>query len=397
MQGGVGAYTSELAHALVDLGVQASVLTSRPSGIAPVPSHHVPVYPLVQRWDWSIWPTIYAKAAEVGADWIHVQYQTAAFGMNPAINFAPLWWRRKRSQGQPTPSIAWTYHDLLVPYLFPKAGDTLRRWVTEWPATRCDFTVVTNEGDRFQLARKGSSIPRLQSIPIGSNIEGVRLSEEERQQRRIMRGYKKADLVLAYFGFLNRSKGGKALIQTLHRLAQQQQDLGNVYLLMIGERVGASDVTNYAYLQEVEALIAELGLTAHVQWTGHQPQAEVSADLNACDVLVMPYADGASLRRGTLMAGLANGCAIVTTTPQAPLPELVDGEDLCYVAYEPPEKGTQGSTVIALAEAVRRLVSQPELMARLRVNAYRKSQLFSWQTIAQQHLDGYHEGISTEH
>ncbi|MEZ4558873.1 MAG: hypothetical protein R2854_20975 [Caldilineaceae bacterium] len=46
----------------------------------------------------------------------------------------------------------------------------------------------------------------------------------------------------------------------------------------------------------------------------------------------MPYEDGASLRRGTLMAGLVNGCAIVTTTPQAPLPELAMERDVMYVA-----------------------------------------------------------------
>ena len=94
---------------------------------------------------------------------------------------------------------------------------------------------------------------------------------------------------------------------------------------MIGERVGASDATNFSYLQRVEAAIAEHGLNGRVQWTGHQLDEEVAADFNAIDVLVMPYEDGMSMRRSTLTAALANGCAIVTTHPQAPTPELVAG------------------------------------------------------------------------
>ena len=149
---------------------------------------------------------------------------------------------------------------------------------------------------------------------------------------------------------------------------------------MIGEKVGASDATNFAYLQEVEALIDELGLARCVCWTGHQPDAEVAADLNACDVLVMPYEDGASLRRGTLMAGLANGCAIVTTTPQDPLPDLQDGRDLLYA---PP------GDAAALAAAVLRIAADPDLAGLLRRNARERSALFSWAAIARRHLELY--------
>ena len=168
-------------------------------------------------------------------------------------------------------------------------------------------------------------------------------------------------------------------MQTLRRLADEYP---GVQLLMIGERVGASDPTNFAYLQEVEALIADLGLSARVRWTGRQDESAVGADLNACDVLLMPYADGASLRRGTLMAGLANGCAIVTTTPQAPLPELVDGRDLLYAA---PEDDA------AMAQLVSRILKNPQLAARLRKNARTAGDLFRWDAIAKQHLHLYCE------
>jgi glycosyltransferase involved in cell wall biosynthesis len=370
MPGGVGAYTQELAKALRCLGAQVTVLTAQAAADSSVAAKcaGVRVLPVVQRWDWGLWPLAANLAAEARCDWLHVQYQTAAFGMHPAINLAPPRWQRKGFR------VAWTYHDLLPPYLFPKAGRRLRSWVTKRPAETADLVVVTNEVDRLQVAERDIAAVR---IPIGSNIAGRRLSPAERDDWRRQAGYSAADHVLAYFGFLNRSKGGLTLIRAFHRLVQQRPDL---HLLMIGEQVGASDASNDAYWQEVQALIAALGLGARVHWTGNLPDAEVAAALNACDILLMPYTDGASLRRGTLMAGLANGCAIVTTTPQAPLPELQDGRDLIYA---PPEDE------VALAIAVLRLLEDPGLRASLGEHARAASAQFAWDAIARNHLEQY--------
>ncbi|MBK8047978.1 MAG: glycosyltransferase family 4 protein [Anaerolineales bacterium] len=370
MPGGVGAYTQELAKALIASNLQVSVLTSERAASqgAAATLSQIRVMPSIRRWDWSAWGVIANLARTLDVDWLHVQYQTAAYAMHPAINFAPWWWRRQGLQ------VAWTYHDLRVPYLFPKAGHAARTWVTTRAAHDANLVIVTNEADRRALAGQEEYAVR---IPIGSNIQGVTLSTAERLARRRLRGYSESELVVAYFGFLNRSKGGLMLIRTLQRLAQARP---NVHLLMIGEQVGASDATNYAYLQEVKQLIHTCHLDQRVQWTGHQEDAEVAADLNACDVLLMPYTDGASLRRGTLMAGLANGCAIVTTTPEEPLPELVDARDLLYIT---PEDDA------AAAGAVLRIAQDPQLAEQLRSNARTKSLEFSWQSIATQHVAEY--------
>ncbi|MBI1293814.1 glycosyltransferase [bacterium] len=368
MTGGVGAYTAELGKALQALGIEVSVFTSKMAEAGENSPVYPQSYPQVYRWGWREVGKITDVARKIGADWLHVQYQTAAFHMHPAINFAPIFWTRRGLR------VAWTYHDLLVPYLFPKAGAWLRRWVTERPAHTADLTIVTNEGDFQQLRGRVSS---LRKIPIGSNIQGQFLDGVDRQRRRMQRGYDASSLVIAYFGFLNRSKGGLTLIDTLDLLVRQGY---NAHLLMIGERVGASDTTNDAYLRTVEARISQLGLGERVKWTGHQPDSEVSADLNAADVLLMPYTDGVSLRRGTLMAGLANGCAIVTTMPQSPLTELVDGRDLLLVPPEDPSSA---------AAAVARIVTEDGLALLLRANARQAAQQFSWQVIAQEHYDLY--------
>ena len=376
MRGGVGAYTAELAHALTNAGVRVSVVTTQQAQMPLYQPTPVVIYPVIGRWGARIWQQIPHLAQQIGATWLHVQYQTAAFAMNPAINLAPNQWQRYAKRHMYPLQVAWTYHDLLLPYLFPKAGTRLRRWVTLRPAQTSQLVIATNEGDYQELAAATGPATRLK-IPIGSNIQIHESAPELRATGSNRRAYHDQPLLLGYFGFLNRSKGGLTLVRTLHTLVDQGYD---AHLLMIGEKIGTSDPTNYAYLQEVEALIQQLGLVERVQWTGHLSDAEVSYALQRVDVLLMPYVDGASLRRGTLMAGLAHGCAIVTTTPQSPLPELVDGRDLFYVPPEAPELA---------ANAVLRLANEPDLRQALQASARRQSQLFTWSTIANQHLRAY--------
>ena len=369
MLGGVGRFTAELARALQAQGAQIAVLTDKQVP----PSREGDAARVLARtgdWGWRLLADIPACAREIGADWVHVQYQTAAYGMHAAINSLPYILRRQGLRA------AWTYHDLRVPYLFPKAGARLRHWVTRLPLRAADAVVVTNQSD-WESVRRQTRPGQLHRIPIGSDIESRQFSEAERSQRRAERGYGGHQLVLGYFGFLNASKGGLTLVETLAALVQDGRD---THLLMIGERVGASDETNFSYLQRVEASIAERGLDRRVQWTGHQSDAEVAADFNAIDVLVMPYEDGMSLRRSTLTAALANGCAIVTTHPQAPTPELTPDTDLLLVPPQDPA---------ATAVAVTRIVEEAGLAQNLRANARRAARQFHWDVIAARHLEIY--------
>lgn len=212
MRGGVGAYTAELAQALASAGVRVSVVTTQQAQTPVYQATPVMIYPVMGRWGWRIWRRIPQLAQQIGATWLHVQYQTAAFAMNPAINLAPAQWRRQAQRNNYPLQIAWTYHDLLVPYLFPKAGAHLRHWVTLQPARSSHLVIATNEGDYRALAAS-TSPATLQKIPIGSNIQGHESTLAERAAGRTGRGYRAQSLVIGYFGFLNRSKGGLTLVR----------------------------------------------------------------------------------------------------------------------------------------------------------------------------------------
>jgi len=181
-------------------------------------------------------------------------------------------------------------------------------------------------------------------------------------------GYPRVKLAI-YFGFL-REKGGETLLRALAELLQRKYP---VRLLMVGGQVGASDPTNIAYLQRVQALADQWGLTQHILWTGFTQPEQVSANLMAADIGVLPYRDGAAFRRGSFMAALAHGLPIVSTQPRASIPALIDGQNILLV---PPDDAA------AVATAIERVIESPELRTRLAHGAAELAKGFAWDTIA---------------
>jgi glycosyltransferase involved in cell wall biosynthesis len=357
-------------------------------------------------WGWRCWPVVIAALDELRPDILHIQYQTGAYGMHPAINLLP--WRLRHMPGRPR--IAVTAHDLLPPYLFPKAGP-LRGWVTRRLLADAEAVVVTNENDFVEVMRLGMSdwrleaarqslISNLQSpvlIPIGSNIPVAPPPGYERAAWRGRLGLAADDILIGYFGLISRSKGLDVLLDALARLPERFR------LLVIG---GAATLPeDRAYAAEIERQLDERRLRGRVIFTGHCAEAEVSAHMLAADMAALPFADGASFRRGSLLATLAHGVPTVTTIDdRRPTTDdragslairgrwsvvggrLVDSENVLLV---PP--GDAG----ALAAALERLAEDAALRERLGTGGRALATQFSWERIAEQHEALYRDLIAT--
>jgi glycosyltransferase involved in cell wall biosynthesis len=363
MQGGVGDYTREIGLALCELGCQVHVATSNQAG--PVPG--LAVHAVVEGWSWGCWSTLLDLVGRYQPDVVHIQYQAAAYAMHPAINFLP---RRLAGRGESRPKSVVTFHDLKVPYLFPKAG-RLRRWVVDELARRSDAAITTNREDFERLVQDLGSTPAL--IPIGSNIEPRLPEGYDRDAWRARWGAGPGDLLLCTFGFVHQRKGVDTLLHALGLLADGPAGPPNPQLLMIGGQTGASDPTNVAYLERMRALIKDMGLADRVQWTGYIPSEEVTASFHAADLCVLPYRDGASFLHGTFHAALAHGVPILTTQPRVSLPELVDGGNIALVPPDRPQ---------ILAEAIVELADAPDLRRTLAEGAKSLSAQFGWDRIA---------------
>jgi glycosyltransferase involved in cell wall biosynthesis len=377
--GGVGDYTRRLGQALMQLGAQdrsvnvATVQAGRLCLLDPAERRPPrPLRPAVRHrpWGWSSWREVIAALDVVQPRIVHIQYQTGAYGMHPAINFLP--WRLRALD--PRPRICVTFHDLLEPYLFPKAG-RLRRYVNLRLARDCDGIVCTNAADAETLGRLVSTA--CCRIPIGSNILRLPSANYARADWRHRHSLDPASFLIVFFGLMSASKGLDILLAALDRLPL---DLN--WRLVI---VGGSAHTTYdqRYAARVRRQIERAAWAGRVIITGDVPEQDVSGWLLAADAVALPFRDGASYRRGSLLAALSHGCAIISTTPLAARgdePVIEAGRHLLAVA--------PGDSR-ALAEAIRRLAAEPKLAATLGSNAQQLAEHFAWEEIARRHLALY--------
>jgi glycosyltransferase involved in cell wall biosynthesis len=180
--------------------------------------------------------------------------------------------------------VAAAVHRAMVVALFQAAS---RIWVT-----------IPAWEERIRPWLLGRAVP-VAWLPVPSNICPVDAPAEVARIR--ARALGSAPLLVGHFGTFGRATD-EPLLGALARVLRTGSD---VAVLLIG--------------RDGEAFRARLcarepGGAARVHATGALDEQGVSRALQACDVMIQPYIDGASSRRGTLMAALGHGLPTVTTT-----------------------------------------------------------------------------------
>lgn len=383
--GGVGDYTRQLGLALAERVDDVAVWTIRGGAllaIDPCDSQMggAPIAPA--SWGWACWRALRAGVERFRPEVLHVQYQTGAYQMHPAINLVPGLMRMQR---QPAQAVV-TMHDLLMPYLFPKAGP-LRALVTRRLMEDCAALVVTNREDALALTGVGDAgdlLPRFvgrvarapQLIPIGSNIAPDPPPGYDRAAWRARLGVGPGETLVAFFGLISPTKGLDLLLR-----AFEQLPAGYRLVVVGGESPAQQD---RAFAEQMRALVHAPQLAGRVVVTGQLPAPEVSAHLLAADMAALPYSDGATFRRGSLLAALVHGVPVVTTSApgrSASLdPALIHGENILLI---PP--GDAG----ALRAALEDLAVAPTLRERLGAGGQRLAAQFGWGAIADRHVELY--------
>jgi glycosyltransferase involved in cell wall biosynthesis len=220
--------------------------------------------------------------------------------------------------------------------------------------------VTITAGLAEELRRRFGAREQLAVIPDGVRLkpdEGVRLEPDPATS--VASGVSRT-IVVGYAGHLYPWKGVDVL---LHALAQASDARG----LIVGGHEREPD------LARMRTLASTLGLGDRITFTGQIPPADVPARLDEADVLVIPNTPSAISTHATsplkLFEYMAAGRAIVASDLPSIREVLTHGKTALLV--------TPGDAT-ALADAIRRLGSDPSLRARLGAAARADVEEYSW-------------------
>jgi len=229
-----------------------------------------------------------------------VQYVPHAFGQKAMNVPFCLWLFTQRHRRD----ITVMFHEVASP------------WVKNGKVLRHNFLAAANRAMSFLLVHSARrlcvSIPgwegmlqpfgthrRIEWMPVPSNlpqfVDGARVSV---LRRRLLSGGQR--YLIGHFGTFGGhiSSGLRVAIPEILALES------GASILLVGR--GGSEFASELQRRHIHTV-------GRVIATGQVEAEAVSEYLSACDLLVQPYSDGISSRRGSAMAGLACGVPIVTT------------------------------------------------------------------------------------
>jgi glycosyltransferase involved in cell wall biosynthesis len=364
MRGGISDYTACLAHAMGNAGWEPWVLTHGAAQANPDPR----VLSRITKWDWSLAGSVRQAITDSSADIVHIQYQTGAFAMHPAINLLPFALKRSR----PEIPVVTTLHDLRKPYLFPKAG-VIRRWANRALAFGSARIVVTNRDDYRQLKRFPRLAQRTEIIPLGGSLPEASVTEPASVRREL--GIAEQGCAIGFFGFVTPDKGLDILIDALESLPALHP-----HLVIVGGELADTDLASSSYAQHIRQRLNDTPVP--VIMTGHLDARAAADTLAVLDLIVLPFRSGATLRSSSLIAAIRTGIAVVTTAPRGhdSLHPLKGGESI--------ELAPAGD-VQALAREIRSLLVDTARRKRLADRGKVDGTAFDLNAMASRHVGFY--------
>ncbi len=197
-------------------------------------------------------------------------------------------------------------------------------------------------------------------IPIGSNILPAKYYEKRDDS---------SQPIISFFGMLYPGKGLSLILNVLQELKKR----GHSFRFKF---VGGGMLGLKSYEDHFQKDIAGRGIQDTVEHLGLLPAEDVSGWIQASRFLFLPYDSGLSDRRGSFMAAITHGKAVLTSVPAVEMPFLKPGENALW----PENPGFD--SYVSLAE---RLLLDDELLREIEQGAEKLARQFSWEQIAQDH------------
>jgi glycosyltransferase involved in cell wall biosynthesis len=239
-----------------------------------------------------------------------------------------------------------TLHEYSAMPLLQRASTHLFRWTA-------DQLLFTTETEQMRYGRSGVT---QRVIHIGSNVPAAS-SDLPRTP------------TILYFGQIRPEKG----IEEFLELARRSLQLTRPFKFQI---IGSVPLRRADYYQAVRATSVP-----EVEWLIDLPFEQIAQRMAASLAAYLPFPDGASNRRGSLLAALTNGLPAITKVGTATPHDMIGA---LLPANNPGE---------ALAH-IERLYVSPAEAHTLGCAGRTYAQKFSWTEIARQHEQVYNQTLS---
>jgi glycosyltransferase involved in cell wall biosynthesis len=320
---GVADYTGRLILALEKIGIKVHLLTQ----------NHWSLFDIRQ---------LIREIRRLQPDVIHIQYPAAAYGKSLAPQMLTLW------AATHCPVVI-TIHEFSQVHL-------LRR-IAILPFSFARYLIFTNPFELTSLAkwvfwaRKKSSV-----LPLGSSIP----FEARALDANSMQG--------VYFGLIRENKG----LEEFLALAQLCLQTSQPYQFLVLGSVQAGSEEYYEQLRK-----KFVGLS-NLDWELDLPAKTIARYLSSSGFAYLPFPDGASERRTSLLAALGN-CLPVLTTKGLHTPSTLN-EVVEFVSS--PEDALK---------MLNKWRGNPSRREKLQSRATEYIQRFNWDYIARSHLEIYEQ------
>jgi len=359
---GIGDYTAKLVNSFNKDNLEVSLITSKDEAIRKniEKNNNFRILPIIKKWNIFALIAILRLIKNERFDIIHLQFPSTKYRRTVSLCFLPFF---IRMFFRDTKTVI-TLHEFSISYPINK----LRQILLSLGSHK---VVVTDRNELSQLRKfMVNGTKKIVFIPIGSNIEVYEYSPKEKESFLKKSGIHGQAKIITFFGFVHPNKGIEYLLKSIRKVI----DNGIPVQLVV---IAQLDFANNAYHNKLKKLMDSLRINESIFITGYTAEQEVSRFLSFSDICVLPFCDGVTLRRGTLIAALAHGKPVVATKSNRYIPfQLRDKENIYFIPV---------NDVKGLAKAIELLCAENELREKIAAGASLLAKEFSWDKIARAH------------
>lgn len=358
-QCGIGTFTQNLAHAMLDHGQGINEILIFALNEHDQQYSYPPEVKLCIRQEQQ---TDYLEAANFinlsGADACILEHEFGIFGGQSGVYILPLLHRLN------IPLITTLHTILEIPSYNEKA-------ILKEICKMSDRVVVMSQ-KAIHLLMEIYEVPKEKIVLIEHGVPDIRFDKEQTRTEFKINQKK----LLLTFGFIGRNKGIETVIKALPQVIEKHPEV--LYIVLGKTHPNVLRHSGEEYRTYLQVLIKTLKLNEHVLLLNEfLDENELFKYLSACDIYITPYLNEAQITSGTLSYAMGAGCAVVSTPYWHAVELLAQNKGRLF----------DFNDFDGLSRILNELLENPEILNVIQKKASEYGQNITWPKIGQKYAE----------